>query len=118
MEEIWFVEADCDEVNIQSEMFQTEKTDDFVTISDREKSQRYSGKQLVYQNASSSFSIKFQPATDIYSDIYATDMYSPSEYSSYEYVSSGFSSISRYGFILNWTCIKPKQTLLIPKYPI
>ena len=109
MEEIWFVEADCDEVNIQSEMFQTEKTDDFVTISDREKSQRYSGKQLVYQNASSSFSIKFQPATDIYS---------PSEYSSYEYVSSGFSSISRYGFILNWTCIKPKQTLLIPKYPI
>ena len=88
MKETWFVEADCDEVIIQSEMFQTEDEHyDYVTISDQGKRQFYSGKQMVYQNASSSFSIAF----------HSDD-------------SSDSSRSVRYGFILNWTCIKPKQT--------
>ena len=82
MTETWFVEVDCDEVNIQSEMFQTEEGYDFVSIADQEKSQRYSGEQLVNQNASSSFYINFK------SDRYVT----------------------KAGFVLKWTCIKPKQT--------
>ena len=103
MKETWFVEADCDEVNIQSEMFHTEKKYDVVTISDQDKSQRYSGKQLVYQSASSSFSIAFQVLTSGFSS-------TSSDSSSSSYSSSSSSHSVRHGFILNWTCIKPKQT--------
>ena len=82
MSETWIIEADCDEVNIQSERFKLERGYDFLTISDQEKSQRYSGKQLVNQNVSSSFSIKFE--------------------------SDG--SGTKAGFVLKWTCIKLKET--------
>ena len=82
MRETWFVEADCDEVNIQSEMFQTEKYFDVVTISTQEKNRTYSGDQLINRNASSPFAIKFA------SDDWVTEA----------------------GFVLKWTCIKPKQT--------
>ena len=81
IEETWVVEADCDEINIQSEMFQTEENYDFVTISYEEKNQTYSGEQLVNQNASSTFSIKFE-SDDAYTDA---------------------------GFVLRWICIKPKH---------
>ena len=63
-------------------IFHTEENYDFVTISNQEKNQSYSGKQLVNQNASSTFSIKFE------SDEFNTDA----------------------GFVLRWTCIQPKQT--------
>ena len=82
MKETWYVEADCNEVNIQSEMFQTEQGWDFLTISDQENSQGYSGDQLVNQNASSIFSIEFE--------------------------SDGAFTMN--GFVLKWTCIKPTQT--------
>ena len=88
MAETWFVEADCDEVNIKSEMFQTFFfaftpswfVGDVVTISDQEQSQEYKGEQLVNQNASSTFSIAFKKAS-------AT-------------------TPGGKGFVLKWNCIK------------
>ena len=81
IKETWFVKADCDEINIQSEMFQTEEND-LVTISNQGKNQSYSGKQLVNQTVSSTFAVEFE------SDAFKTNA----------------------GFVLRWTCIKPKQT--------
>ena len=83
--ETWFVEADCDEVNIKSEMFQTYgftfgtySWGDPVTISDQEQSQTYRGEQLVHQNASSTFSIAFTASA---------------------------TTPGGEGFVLKWTCI-------------
>jgi len=57
------------------------QTEDFVTLSDQQKNKSYSGEELVNLNASSTFSIKFE------SDAFTTYA----------------------GFVLRWTCIKPKH---------
>ena len=60
MTETWLVEADCEQVNIRSTKFLTEKGYDVVTITDERYSHSYSGKLFVNQDVSSTFSIEFK----------------------------------------------------------
>ena len=76
--EEWHVEAECEYVQIQSELFKTEAGYDFLTISDEFLTKEFSGTEKINETMHGNFSILFT------SDAYVNDE----------------------GFILLWKCLE------------